>query len=129
MTKADEALEQAKKEAEAAQTAAASAAVNPPKPPAPPAQAKTAPPVTKVVAPAPKPAAKPKQSIVTIKFNEGMRDVEVSIDKDEGTMTPRKIEHAANVLMKVFRQHLGLAQAKAAREQAARDAKQTDATK
>lgn len=83
-------------------------------------------------APAPvvaKVAPKPKQSIVEIRFNEGMRDVEVKIVKDEGTMTPRKIEHSTFVLMKVFRQHLGQMQAVEARKARAAEAASTDVTK
>jgi hypothetical protein len=126
---ADKAIEQAKKDAEDAQTTAASEAANPAKPPVTLSSA----PVAKVAAPVPKPGpistAKPKQSIVQIKFNEGIRDVEVQILQDQNTMTPRKIEHATYVLMKMFRTHLGQLQAKAAREQRALELKQADAAK
>jgi hypothetical protein len=124
---ADKAIEQAKKDAEAAQTAAASDAVNPEKPKLPEAKAAVA--SAPKVVPKVVPAAKPKQSIVQIVFNEGMRDVEVKILQDQSTMTPRKIEHATYVLMKMFRQHLGQLQAKAAREQRAAEVAQADVTK
>ena len=126
-TPADKAIEQAKKDAEAAQTAAASDAVNPAKPEVAQAKPVVAPP--KIAVTPLKPAPKLKVSIVEIRFNEGMRDVEVRITQDQGTMTPRKIEHATYVLMKKFREHLGQIQAAAARAQRAAEAKLTDVSK
>lgn len=139
------ALAQAKADAEASQTQAAADAVNPAKPtPKPEVQKAVGTPASKVSPPKPPPSkvpqvgvstkpdvapAKQRKSIVQITFNEGLRDVEVKIVQDQGTMTPRKIEHSTYVLMKVFRQHLGQLQAEAARKQRAEEAKQADAKK
>jgi hypothetical protein len=67
-------------------------------------------------------APKPRTSVIKMTFHEGLREVTIDFESDEGTLTPRKIEHATRLLLKAYRERLGHQQAAIRRNEMAKAA-------